>query len=145
VAVLVLRSAGQGAFSWAGTGVSTADGSRGVMDGRLAFEGEQPVEMDMIFVGDEFWLRSGAIPLPRGKRWIHSVDRTIAPETLTPRSSCASMKVWVGRDGLPLRVSVALRARDGSVDMVADVLESGVPVEAEPPPARRVIEESELG
>jgi hypothetical protein len=55
------------------------------------------------------------------------------------------MKVWVGRDGLPLRVSVALRARDGSVDMVADVLEYGVPVEAEPPPARRVIEESELG
>jgi hypothetical protein len=100
-------------------------GRHGRLDGRrlarLAFEGEQPVEMDMIFVGDEFWLRSGAIPLPRGKLDAREMAEAVGGET-------------------ERRMDAALGDRELGVP-----IEYGVPVEAEPPPARRVIEESELG
>jgi hypothetical protein len=70
-----------------GTGRLAADGSKAAMDVEYAkLAGLEHVPMRMIIIGDDYWFHFPAFrPLmPRGKRWVHSVDETTAPEALTP-------------------------------------------------------------
>jgi hypothetical protein len=53
--------------------------------------------------------------------------------------------VWVTADGLPKLMRISIDAGASSVRMELEALEYGVPVDVEPPPARTVVEESELG
>jgi hypothetical protein len=78
-------SSKEGKFSMTGTALMTADSSRGRMDMNLEIPGEDPVKMEMINIRDEFWMRSPAFDLPAGKKWMHSVDRGVAPSTMTMR------------------------------------------------------------
>jgi hypothetical protein len=54
------------------------------------------------------------------------------------------VEAWVGRDGLPVRIKVDYRQGDKHVTISADVLEYGVPVDVNPPPAAVTIEEAEF-
>jgi hypothetical protein len=73
-------------FSFAGDVLTTADSSRGRLTGVVAIPGQGRVAVDMLDVGDDFWMRFPKAPqlLPHGKRWVHMVDRDSAPESLTP-------------------------------------------------------------
>ena len=74
-----------GEFRIKGTARMTSDASRGRMTMTVALPGEKPMRMEIINIRDEFWMRSPALPLPRGKLWMHSVDRSVAPTTMTIR------------------------------------------------------------
>jgi hypothetical protein len=193
----------EGSTEMTGEGVSSADGSRGRVVADYVVEG-QHVPMTIIGIGDEAWMRSPkafAGMLPRGKRWVHSVDPTTAPQTLTPsewsrflaeadgvsvvdedepvrgsptthykgnvdageladevggeteqriqralagRELRFPVEAWIGRDGLPVRLHIVARDASTSIDVTADMLEYGVPVNVKPPPPDVVVEESAL-
>ncbi|HEX2086120.1 MAG TPA: hypothetical protein VHF89_10590 [Solirubrobacteraceae bacterium] len=82
----------EGEFRMEGTGSVTADNSRGRLTATVEFEGQEPVEFEIINVRDEFWLRSEGLDLPRGKRWMYSVDRSVAPSTMTTREFLALIR-----------------------------------------------------
>jgi hypothetical protein len=174
-------------------------------------EGEpQAVRMAMLNVDDEFWIRyrtpEAARAMPKGKPWVHMVDRTVAPTSLTPsefatflaeadeveavgearvmgRTTTHSrgiidveklgdeiggetkerleraieqanlpgdkklglpVEAWISEDGLPVRLRMWCGQGKDSFDMTTDILEYGVPVEVEPPPPSKVIEEAEF-
>jgi len=54
------------------------------------------------------------------------------------------VEAWISDDGLPVRMSFKCGNATESFDMTIDVLEYGVPVEVEPPPASKTIEQSEF-
>ena len=55
------------------------------------------------------------------------------------------LDVWVTDDGLPKLMRMKLEVGQVAMRMEVEVLEYGVEVDVEPPPARTVVEESELG
>jgi hypothetical protein len=183
------------------TGVSSADGSRSAGRGVYDPKAKGPsVTMDIRMIRDDMWMHVIGLPgvMPKGKRWVHMVDRSHAPETLTPaeftrfladadgvevvgedepmggdvtthyqgtvniqeiadelqgeskarlerltrgRRADLPIDAWIGRDGLPKRISVSASGAGSSADITVDVLEYGVPVDVSPPPAAQVIEE----
>jgi hypothetical protein len=54
------------------------------------------------------------------------------------------VEAWISEDGMPVRMSFKCGNAQESFDMTIDVLEYGVPVEVEPPPASKTIEQSEF-
>jgi hypothetical protein len=54
------------------------------------------------------------------------------------------VEAWISEEGLPVRMSFKCGNEKESFDMTMDVLEYGVPVEVEPPPPGKVIEQSEF-
>lgn len=54
------------------------------------------------------------------------------------------VEAWISEDGLPVRMSFKCGNEKESLDMTIDVLEYGVPIEVEPPPPGKVIEQSEF-
>lgn len=55
------------------------------------------------------------------------------------------IEAWLAADdGLPVRMRIWSGGEEESMDMTIDILEYGVPVDVEPPPADTVIEESEF-
>jgi hypothetical protein len=197
-----------GEYAVSGVGSTAADSSRGTFDLTVTFEGEQPVRMRMLNIGDDFWYRAKQFAqiLPRGKRWVHAADNTTPATTLSPsefarflseaddveelgqdrvldqpathyqgvldvkamadeiggesKERIAAMleeadvpagakaglpvEAWISQDGLPVRMRLSAGGREESLDMTADILEYGVPVEVEPPPETSVIEEAEF-
>jgi hypothetical protein len=75
----------EGTVKAVGTGIMAADGSTGSMRLKYTIKDLQ-FPMDLRTIGDEWWFHSDRFSsfMPRGKRWVHSVDKTTAPETLTP-------------------------------------------------------------
>jgi hypothetical protein len=69
--------------------ISNAEGTIGKLDGVYSFdkEIEEDVPAEMLIIGDDMWARFKAFKglMPKGKPWVHMVDTTSAPETLTPR------------------------------------------------------------
>jgi hypothetical protein len=141
-----------------GEGIGTADGSRGRFDLTYRADGGQ-FRMEGILVGDEVWFRSRDFRrfMPNGKRWVHMVDDTMPVRTLTPSQFA---KLLAESDGVR-EVSDAAQLDGRSVTHYAgklevgrvvdevggerfsvDMLEYGVPVDVQPPPAHEVIEES---
>lgn len=74
-----------GKFRAKGSGVGTDDSSRGRFTMDATIPGQGRVKMEMIVIRDEFWMRSSSLDLPAGKEWMHSVDRSVAPTTMTTR------------------------------------------------------------
>jgi hypothetical protein len=74
-----------GTYSFSGEGVVAADNSSSEMRMKVGFE-KQTVNMVLRNIDDRFWFRSPQFRqvLPRGKRWVQSVDRTTPATTLTP-------------------------------------------------------------
>jgi hypothetical protein len=54
------------------------------------------------------------------------------------------IEAWISEDGLPVRLRISAHGTKSSIDLTADILEYGVPVEVEPPPPSTVIEEAEF-
>ena len=54
------------------------------------------------------------------------------------------IEAWISEEGLPVRMCFKCGNAKESFDMTMDVLEYGVPVEVEPPPGPKVIEQSEF-
>jgi hypothetical protein len=54
------------------------------------------------------------------------------------------VEAWISEDGMPVRMSFKCGSGSESLDMTIDVLEYGVPVEVEPPPSEKTIEQSEF-
>jgi hypothetical protein len=75
-----------GRYEITGQGVSSADGSHIEFDTDVAIKGQGKVRTLMRSVGDDYWFRYPEFDseMPRGKRWVHMVDKTTAPTTLTP-------------------------------------------------------------
>ena len=73
-------------FSFAGSMLEVADGSRGRLTGIVEQPSAGAVPVDLIVVHDDTWMRFPSRPrlLPRGKRWVHMVDRSSTPQSLTP-------------------------------------------------------------
>lgn len=82
VEILVAAGEGQEVFRFEGTGPTTVDGARSRLTGTLEPPGEKPLDIELIAVGEEYWMRIPALSLPRGKRWIHGVDESPAAITL---------------------------------------------------------------
>jgi hypothetical protein len=183
-----------------GTGVVSADGTKGVLEVRYTLKGlMRNLPMEIRVVGDDIWMhadRFGSF-MPPGKRWVHSRDTETPSESLTPaeysrflagaddvrvvdddasvrgkpttyykgvvnvreiaekiggdtqeryerlfgdRSAGVPIEAWIGRDGLPVRIGVECP----TFAMTADILDYGVPVNVEPPPAGATIEEDEF-
>lgn len=189
----------EGTVKAKGPGVMAADGSSGSMQLMYTIKG-QKIPMDLRNIVDEWWFHSDRFSsfMPRGKRWVHSVDKTTAPETLTPsefaqflanaddvdkvsdeamvngkptahyvgavdaleiaeevggetedrfnrilhgQHALVPIEAWIGRDGLPARIRVNC---GDQMTMTADIVEYGVPVDIERPPAGATIEEAEF-
>jgi hypothetical protein len=200
-----------GTYSVTGVGNMAADSSRGTMDMTFKMEGEPvPIRMRMLNIEDEFWFRyrtpEAAQMMPKGKPWVHMVDRTVAPSTLTPSEFAEFLseadeveevgearvmdqatthyrgmidveklgdevggetkeriqraiesqnlpegkklglpvEAWISEDGLPVRLRMWCGQGKDSFDMTMDVIDYGVPVEVQPPPRSKVIEEAEF-
>lgn len=190
----------EGQMRMEGTGVATADHSRGRYAGAVEHDGVK-LRTEVISIRDEFWVRSEDAELPPGKRWMHSVDRTVAPRTMTLRELLALIResgdvravggervrgrstthyeasvtvrdvldnspretrerlreqlapfedmelpidVWIDGEDLLRRIDVLFARGDESVRLRVEILEYGVEVDAEPPPAAQVVEESEV-
>jgi hypothetical protein len=100
----------EGRMHMTGSALSTADGSAGTMKVTIEMEGEPlAVPMDLVVIRDDMWMHSTSFKrlLPRGKTWVHGVDRTSAPETLTPaeysRFFARADDVSVVDDDAPIR------------------------------------------
>jgi hypothetical protein len=73
------------------------------------------------------------------------IERMLEEQNVpSDRKAGVPIEAWLGEDGLPLRIRCSATTREESVDMTIDVLEYGVPVDVEPPPASTVIEEAEF-
>ncbi len=189
--------------SMTGTALSTADGARMKMDVRMtSSEDEVPTDMAMLMIRDDTWysFKDSEGLLPDGKRWVHSVDTSTAPTTMTmaefadflagadevssegdttidgkpvehfqgkvnarevaeetggdtakrfedllgDRDLFLPIEAWIGEDGLPVRLSMNVDAGEDSMSITAKILEYGIAVDVEAPPAAETIEESEL-
>jgi hypothetical protein len=76
-----------GRYEISGEGVVAADSSRGKFDMDVTMKDEAlTFRMLMRGIGDEFWFRYPRLErrMPRGKPWVHAVDKSTAPTTLTP-------------------------------------------------------------
>jgi hypothetical protein len=198
-----------GDYAIGGEALVAADSSSGSYELKIAYGNEKPVDVRMLNIGDEYWYRFEQFRriMPRGKPWVHSLDRTVPSSSLTPSEWVEFLaeaddvqeidddvvvlgkpvthyrgvvdvakladevggeseqrfealldkenlpdgarvglpiEAWIGDDGLPVRMRVSADARNGSVDMTTDVLEYGVSVDVEPPPASKTIEEAEF-
>jgi hypothetical protein len=61
-------------------------------------------------------------------------------EKLGDRDLHIPIEAWIGEDGRPARIAVNLQ----SESITADILEFGVPVDVEAPPASETISEAEF-
>jgi len=86
VRLVMGMSEGKDDMSFAGTGVQSADNSRGTFSGRMSLQGEGTIRMNMRMIRDDLWLQMPRLSplLPKGKEWVHMVDHDSAPQTLTP-------------------------------------------------------------
>ena len=195
-----MEAKGKESFSMTGVGTSTDDAERGRVKVKFTQDGET-VPMEIINDRDVFWVRSSSFDevMPAGKRWLHSVDKEVAPSTMTygdfvemlratgdveqlgaeriggrptthykanvtiddmlDRSPPETQKrmeryrsfdkeipieVWIDSDALLRRLRLAIEHRGESAKMDVRVLEYDVEVNADPPPADQVAEESEI-
>jgi hypothetical protein len=184
-----MEAKGKESISMTGVGTSTDDAARGRVKVKFTQDGET-VPMEIINDRDVFWIRSSSFDeiMPAGKRWLHSVDKEVAPSTMTygdfvemlratggrptthykanvtiddmlDRSPPETRKrmeryrsfdkeipieVWIDSDALLRRLRLAIEHRGESAKMDVRVLEYDVEVNADPPPADQVAEESEV-
>jgi hypothetical protein len=54
------------------------------------------------------------------------------------------IEAWIDEDNRPVRMAVNLEAKDGTVKITTDILEYGVPVDVQAPPAAEVAERKDL-
>lgn len=73
-------------LSVSGRYVQNARGNRGQLTGSVTIPSGRVVAMQARFLGDDLWLRYPGLrgALPPGYRWIHMLNRTSGPESMTP-------------------------------------------------------------
>jgi hypothetical protein len=145
-----LEITGPEAYTFSGTSISTADQTASRIEGTLTPDGEQPIAPDVENLGEEPVLGTRATHF---KGSVDAAELAERSEGGTAKQMAAMLKaadleipmdVWVTGDGLPKLMRMNMEMGTTTMRMEIEVLEYGVDVDVQPPPAATVVDESEL-
>jgi hypothetical protein len=94
--------------------------------------------------GQKVTIYSGAFDTAK---WARETEGETAQQfaALAETNPRLPVKVWLDEEGRPARIATDIRSGDGGrTKAMVDILEWGVPVDVQPPPAAQIAEASEL-